>query len=233
MGPPIATSWPRGWNAPILRPELAILLHSAAAWWLFAYLVGAVPMGVLLARAKGIDLRTVGSGNIGATNAARALGTKLGLLVFALDVLKAASPVWLASQPWALGGAEDPSWAIAGVALLAVVGHIFPIYLRFAGGKGVACGLGIFVALDPPIALAAMAMYAQGLWLTRTSAVGSLTAVTSICMCLLIADKPPAYIALGLASAALIWVRHISNIRGLIADAKARKRAQSGNEEHS
>ena len=80
---------------------MASLLQSGPAWWVAAYLMGAVPMGVLLARAKGIDLRKVGSGNIGATNAARALGTKLGLVVFALDVLKAATPVWLASAPWA------------------------------------------------------------------------------------------------------------------------------------
>lgn len=206
---------------------MASLLQSGPAWWVAAYLMGAVPMGVLLARAKGIDLRKVGSGNIGATNAARALGTKLGLVVFALDVLKAATPVWLASAPWALGQLDDPTWPLAGVAFMAVVGHIFPVYLRFQGGKGVACGLGIFVALDPPVALAAMVMYVQGLVLTRTSAVGSLTAVTSICMCMLIADKPSAYVAAALASAALIWLRHTSNIKGLIADAKARKRAQS------
>lgn len=209
---------------------MASLLQSAPAWWIAAYLMGAVPMGVLLARAKGIDLRTVGSGNIGATNAARALGTKLGLVVFALDVLKAATPVWLASSSWALGGLDDPTWPLAGVAFMAVVGHIFPVYLRFRGGKGVACGLGIFLALDPPVALAAMVMYAQGLILTRTSAVGSLTAVTSICLCMLIADKPAAYTTAALASAALIWLRHTSNIKGLIADAKARKRAQNSGE---
>lgn len=214
----------------ILRPTVDTLLQSAPAWWIAAYLMGAVPMGVLLARAKGIDLRTVGSGNIGATNAARALGTKLGLVVFALDVLKAATPVWLASSSWALGQLDDPSWPLAGVAFMAVVGHIFPIYLRFRGGKGVACGLGIFVALDPPVALAAMVMYVQGLVLTRTSAVGSLTAVTAICLCMLIADKPDAYVAAALASSALIWVRHTSNIKGLIAEAKARKRAQKSAE---
>lgn len=188
--------------------------------------MGAIPVGVVLARAKGIDLRTVGSGNIGATNAARALGTKLGLMVFALDVLKAATPVWLASSSWALGQLDDPTWPLAGVALMAVVGHIFPVYLGFRGGKGVACGLGIFLALDPPVAFAAMVMYAQGLYLTRTSAIGSLTAVTSICLCMMIADKPTAYVAAALASATLIWLRHISNIKGLIAEAKARKAAQ-------
>jgi len=209
---------------------VASLLQSPFAWWVVAYLMGAIPVGVVLARVKGIDLRTVGSGNIGATNAARALGTKLGLAVFALDVLKAAAPVWLASAPWALGQLDDPSWPVAGVAFLAVVGHIYPVYLGFRGGKGVACGLGIFVALDPPVALGAMVMYAQGLILTRTSAVGSLTAVSSICVCMLIADKPAAYVSAALASAALIWLRHVDNIKGLVADAKARKRAAGSGE---
>lgn len=209
---------------------MATLLQSAPVWWVAAYLMGAIPVGVVLARAKGIDLRKVGSGNIGATNAARALGAKLGLVVFALDVLKAAFPVWLASSSWALGQLDDPTWPLAGVAFMAVVGHIFPVYLRFRGGKGVACGLGIFLALDPPVAAAAMVMYAQGLVLTRTSAVGSLTAVTSICLCMLIADKPAAYVVAALASATLIWLRHTSNIKGLIADAKARKRAQASGE---
>lgn len=201
------------------------LLQSAPAWWIAAYLMGAIPVGVVLARAKGIDLRKVGSGNIGATNAARALGTKLGLLVFAFDVLKAAAPIWLASSSWALGQLDEPTWALAGVAIMAVLGHIFPVYLGFRGGKGVACGLGIFLALDPPVAFAAMVMYVQGLVLTRTSAVGSLTAVSSICLSMLIADKPPAYVAVSLASCALIWFRHISNIKGLMAEAKARKAA--------
>jgi glycerol-3-phosphate acyltransferase PlsY len=182
-------------------------------------------MGVLLARARGIDLRAVGSGNIGATNAARALGTKLGLVVFALDVLKAAAPVWVASQPWALGAGAQAQWGVAAVAFMAVVGHIFPVYLRFRGGKGVACGLGIFVVIDWAVALAAMVMYAQGAYLTRTSAVGSLTAVTSIAACMLIADKPLPYQVLSVAAALLIWARHASNIRGMVAEAKERKRA--------
>ena len=201
------------------------LLRSTLFWVGAAYLFGAIPMGVLLARAKGIDLREIGSGNIGATNAARALGTKLGLVVFGLDVLKAAMPVWAASQAWALGDSSQAQWGLAAVAFMAVVGHIFPIYLRFHGGKGVACGLGIFVAIDWPVAVAAMVLYAQGAWLTRTSAVGSLTAVTSIAACMLIADKPLPYQILSVAAALLIWARHASNVRGLVADAKERKRA--------
>jgi acyl phosphate:glycerol-3-phosphate acyltransferase len=204
---------------------LAGVAQSVVAWTALAYFVGAVPMGVLLARAKGIDLRKVGSGNIGATNAARALGGKLGLVVFVLDALKAALPVWLASRSWALGDGADAQLGLSLVAFAAVLGHIFPIYLGFRGGKGVACAFGVFLALDPPVAAAALLMYAQGLWLTRTSAVGSLTAVTSITVCVVLAQRPGPEQLLALAVAALIWVRHIGNVRRVIADAKARKRA--------
>ena len=181
-------------------------------------------MGVILARVRGIDLRTVGSGNIGATNAARALGTRLGLLVFVLDAAKAAFPVWLASL--ALDDTPMAQWGLASVAMAAVVGHIFPIYLGFRGGKGVACALGVFLALDPLVALAAVIMYGQGIWLTRTSAIGSLTAVTAMTLAVLISGKPVPQQVLAVAAALLIWARHTSNIRQLTREAKARKLAR-------
>lgn len=205
---------------------MAGLSDNVIVWIGFGYLVGAIPMGVLLARLRGIDLRTVGSGNIGATNAARALGTKLGLLVFGLDVGKAAVPVWLAGRDGALGGSPHAQWGLAAVALAAVLGHIFPIYLRFRGGKGVACAFGVFLALDPPVAVAGVILYLQGIWLTRTSAVGSLTAVTAMTLTVVIADRPVPYQVLAAAAAVVIWARHTSNIRGLVADAKARKSAR-------
>ncbi len=201
---------------------MANLAHSTAVWVGLAYFVAAIPTGVLIARLRGVDLRKLGSGNIGATNAGRVLGAKLGVLVLVLDAIKAATPIWLASSSWALGDAAE--FGLACVGLAAVVGHIFPVYLRFRGGKGVACALGVFLALDPPVALAAVLMYGQGVWLTRISAVGSLTAVTSITVCLWIADRPWPYQVLALATAVIIWVRHISNIRGMLADARARKR---------
>lgn len=201
------------------------LLQSPLWWIVFAYFLGGIPMGVLVARVKGIDLRRVGSGNIGATNATRALGAKLGLCVFGLDALKAALPVFLAGRGWALGTHPDAEPWLAGVAFAAVMGHIFPLYLRFRGGKGVACALGVFLSLDPAVALAALVMYVQGLWLTRTSAVGSLTAVSAIAMSLLLGDRPESQQALGVVVAAVIWWRHASNIRQLVSEAKARKLA--------
>jgi glycerol-3-phosphate acyltransferase PlsY len=201
---------------------VADLVRHPATWVVLAYFVAAIPTGVLIARMRGVDLRTLGSGNIGATNAGRVLGTKLGVLVLVLDTIKAATPIWLARSAWALG--PDAQLELACVGLAAVVGHIFPIYLGFRGGKGVACALGVFLALDPPVALAAVLMYGQSVWLSRISAFGSLTAVTSITLCLWIADRPWAYQVLALATAVIIWARHTSNIKGMLADARARKK---------
>lgn len=199
------------------------LLPHPVTWVIAAYAFAAIPVGVVVGRLRGVDIRSIGSGNIGATNAARALGARLGMVVLVLDVLKAALPVVVASQPFALG--SDDQVAIAAVGFAAVLGHIFPVYLGFRGGKGVACALGVFLAVDPPVAAGALIMYVHALVLTRTSAIGSLTAVTSMCVAVVIADRPWPLQALTFAIAAVIWVRHTSNVRGLVAEAKARKLA--------
>jgi len=199
--------------------------HSVVFWTAFAYFVAAIPTGVVVARVRGVDLRSAGSGNIGATNAGRVLGTKLGVLVLLLDVLKAATPVWLAMRPSALG--PHDAVGLAWVGFAAVCGHIFPIYLGFKGGKGVACALGVFLALDPPVAALAVLMYGQSVWLTRVSAFGSLTAVTAIASALLIAGRPVPYQWLAIATAIVIWARHVSNVRGMLAEARERKRAKA------
>lgn len=198
------------------------LAQNPAAWLIGAYLIAAVPVGVLIARLKGVDLRSVGSGNIGATNAVRALGRGWGLPVFALDVLKAALPVWFASRSPALLARDDGEWWIAAVGLAAVLGHIFPVYLRFRGGKGVACALGVFAALDPLAATGALVLYLQTLVLTRVSAVGSLTGVTALTVFVLLAERPMPLQVLAVSMAVLIWVRHRSNLQKLIADGRSR-----------
>lgn len=217
----------------MLRPQMGPLAQSVAFWTVVAYFIAAIPTGVLVARIKGVDLRSQGSGNIGATNAGRVLGTKLGVLVLVLDVIKAATPVWLAARPQALGMGPDAQVGLAVVGFAAVLGHIFPIYLGFRGGKGVACALGVFLALDPPVAAAAVVMYGQSVWLSRTSAFGSLTAVTSITLSLWIADRPVPMQLLALATAAIIWLRHVSNIRGMLAEARERKRRSAAGSEPS
>lgn len=198
------------------------MTHSVGFWTALAYFVAAIPTGVVVARLRGVDLRAAGSGNIGATNAGRVLGAKLGVLVLLLDVVKAATPLWLAMRPEALGPHDAVGLACVGFA--AVCGHIFPIYLGFKGGKGVACALGVFLALDPPVAALAVVMYGQSVWLTRVSAFGSLTAVTAITLSLVIAGRPVPYQLLALATAVVIWLRHVSNIRGMLRAGRERDR---------
>ena len=133
------------------------LTHHVVTWVLAAYAIAAIPVGVVLGRLKGVDIRDVGSGNIGATNAARALGPRLGMLVLFLDVGKAALPVVLARQTFALGTGNDEGLAL--VAFAAVLGHIFPICLGFRGGKGVATYIGVAAALFWPAAVVFCAIW--------------------------------------------------------------------------
>lgn len=191
-------------------------------WMLAAYLVAGVPVGLLIGLARGVDLRDTGSGNIGATNAVRALGRRWGLLVFALDVAKAALPVAAAVHRFD-GGPQGPTW-IALISAAAILGHIFPIYLRFAGGKGVACAFGVFVVLAPKAALLGLLVYLQTLWLTRISAIGSLTASIVIVGAAWLDPRVPfAYVVLAAGMAGLIWERHRENLERVFAVARAAK----------
>ncbi|MBL7214255.1 MAG: glycerol-3-phosphate 1-O-acyltransferase PlsY [Phycisphaerae bacterium] len=132
---------------------------------LFAYLLGAVPFGLLIAKSQGIDLRKVGSGNIGATNAGRILGKKWGTVCFLLDVLKGFIPMLmvpllgLVSQD--TGPLQLTLWLLVGCA--AVLGHISPVYLKFKGGKGAATSLGIVLGLWPYYTVCGIAAF--GVWL--------------------------------------------------------------------
>jgi glycerol-3-phosphate acyltransferase PlsY len=125
------------------------------------YLLGSVPFGLLIARSRGLDIRTIGSGNIGATNVGRALGRKLGVVVFILDFVKGALPVIVARQ-WA-----EPSWLPVAAGLASFLGHLFPIWLRFRGGKGVATGAGVVSVLVPLPTLGAALV-----WLSLFSSLG-------------------------------------------------------------
>lgn len=153
-------------------------------YWFFiiipgAYLLGSIPTSVWLGRAlRGVDLREHGSGNAGATNAFRVLGKPIGSAVLVLDMLKGFLAVNLALlQHELVPGSE--AWMILkiGLGLLAVVGHIFPVFAGFRGGKGVATITGVALAIHPLAALAAMGIYLLVFLLTRISAMGSLTAV--------------------------------------------------------
>jgi glycerol-3-phosphate acyltransferase PlsY len=188
-------------------------------WMLGAYLVAGIPVGLLIGLARGVDLRETGSGNIGATNAVRALGRRWGLVVFVLDVVKAAIPVAAALHRFA----DEPNGPtlVALIALAAIIGHVFPAYLRFAGGKGVSCAFGVFLVLAPKAALLGGLVYLQTWWLTRISAIGSLTATLVILGATLLDPSVPfAYVVLAAGLAGLIWERHRENLQRVLIVAR-------------
>jgi glycerol-3-phosphate acyltransferase PlsY len=184
----------------------------------YGYLSGSISWGVVVARVLlGVDVRTVGSGNIGATNVARAGGKKLGIAVLVLDALKAVIPMLVAR--WLLAGTGREAWTIA-VGVAAFVGHLWPLWLLWrggTGGKGVATALGVFVVLSPWAALAGLVCYAAAYLATRISSVGSL-AGTAGCVagtfvtCGWSSPEAWAAVVLGL----LIVLRHRDNIRRLV-----------------
>ncbi len=185
---------------------------AVAALVALGYLLGSIPFGVVLARWRaGIDPRSGGSGNIGATNVARVAGKKLGVLTLLLDAGKGALAVWLAVL--FLPGA---SWAHAGVALAAFLGHVFPVWLRFKGGKGVATALGVLIVLVPWAALAGFAVYAFLFVTVRVSSIGSLTGGISTLAAAWLLPGPRAYAALATVLFLLMLYTHRGNIQRIV-----------------
>ncbi len=179
---------------------------------LFAYFLGSVPTGVVLAKAfAGADPRKAGSGNIGATNVYRTVGKKLGILTLAGDIVKGVLPVIAAK------GTLDSSFWVAAVALTAFAGHVFPIFLKFRGGKGIATGLGVFLALSPIAALLAFATFAVVVYRWRFISLGSLCATAAFPFFLAWLDPHRIYIPFAVVIGALIFYRHRENISRLLA----------------
>jgi glycerol-3-phosphate acyltransferase PlsY len=176
-----------------------------------AYVAGSIPFGMLLARAKGINLREVGSGNIGATNVARAMGKGWAVAVLAADAAKGFLPVWLGRR-FGL-----PAWGIALAGGAAIVGHMFTLFLRGRGGKGVATSLGVALALSPLAAAIGFGAYVVIFAATRLSSLGSLLGVWTFSLLFVLRDRPPApLLALSLGVAALVTLRHRENIGRLV-----------------
>jgi glycerol-3-phosphate acyltransferase PlsY len=199
-----------------------------AATILGSYLLGAIPFGYVIARARGVDLLSQGSKNIGATNVGRVMGLWWGVLVFALDFAKGAVPVlvagMIASDPV---GLPDLTRTLAGVA--AFLGHLFPIYLGFQGGKGVATGAGVAVVLVPVSFLIAFAFWAIVLLTTRYMSLASLTAAALIILLRLGWTPEPfgprhhvVVTTFVVVAALAVIVRHAGNIRRLIAGTENR-----------
>lgn len=201
-------------------------------WLVIAYLSGSVPFGLLLGFCKGVDIRKHGSGNVGATNCGRVLGRKWGLLCFALDVLKGFAPVFVAGLVLAyighdrLEAAQVLRWLL--IAAAAVIGHVFPVWLKFQGGKGVATSLGVLLGVWPVLTLpglATLVVWAVMLGLFRYVGLASVVAAVALPLLVLAigllrgstADELwPFLTVTGVLSLLVVW-RHRGNIARLIA----------------
>jgi len=186
---------------------------------LFGYLLGSVPTGLLLTRLfNKVDPRKTGSKNIGATNVFRTAGKTLGVLTLVGDVLKGAIPIGIAIQ-WGLTdrwGLSVDQW-IAIVGLSSFLGHIFPIFLGFKGGKGVATAVGVYLPISPMAVLIELFLFLGIVWKWRFVSLGSIICATTIPILIaFFRSDSQAYFILSVLIAALILYRHQSNISRLL-----------------
>jgi len=216
-GPKGSGTWGPG---PGTRPVGSGLVLEWISAWALSFLVGSIPWGWVVTRRRGIDIRQVGSGNIGATNVVRALGVRWGLLVLVLDMLKGFLPV-LAVRLLAPDRPVEGGWAAASV----VAGHMFTPWLRFRGGKGVATAVGAFSALAPWATLMAFGVFLIVFSLTWTVSVASLSAALAfgIFYKFLFDTAWSVFAPAGLV-VLLIWVRHKDNLRRLLRGQEPRLR---------
>lgn len=201
-----------------MDPQLSLIAAGGA------YLAGSIPFGLIIARVfRGIDIRQHGSGNIGATNVSRVLGAKWGISCLVLDALKGLLPVWL--LPLALVAPDAESFrllqVIAGVAT--ILGHMFPCWLKFKGGKGVATALGVVIVIGPWGSLAALAGFIFGMLASRIVSVSSILASLAFAITQMVVLSPAPFSGnklppaiFSLAVPALIIIRHRTNIVRLL-----------------
>jgi acyl phosphate:glycerol-3-phosphate acyltransferase len=177
---------------------------------LAAYGVGAVPFAFIVARRfAGVDVRAVGSGNVGASNVARTAGTTLAVIVLVLDIAKGALAVWVARRV----GLPEPAVAIAGLA--AIVGHAYPVWLGFRGGKGVATACGVFALLAPRALLVAVLVFLFFAWATRYVSLGSVVGAVVLPIAVMGAGASRATLLTACATAILVLWRHRDNMTRL------------------
>jgi glycerol-3-phosphate acyltransferase PlsY len=185
------------------------------------YLIAAIPTGIVLAKVMGYeDVRDKGSGNIGATNVYRVAGKLPGILTLVGDILKGLLPL-LAIKLWL-----DPSaFQLGAASLVAIVGHCYPVYLKFKGGKGVATALGIFLALCPGAVLVAAVIFVVTVAISRYISLGSVLAALSVPVLMLAFGKPQAIFISSLCIGLLIVWRHRSNISRILDGTESRFKA--------
>ena len=193
-----------------LTPTTILLLAAA-------YLLGSIPFGLILAKLfAGSDIRKAGSGNIGATNVARVAGTAAGILTLALDAAKGAAAVWLAAR-----FTDQSSTAMTLAAVAALIGHCFPAWLKFKGGKGVATALGVFLVLAPMAALGALLVFIVVSVTWRYVSLGSVAAAAAMPLLMYFlwapGHAPPLVVDFGtLFASALVIFKHDANLQRLV-----------------
>ena len=181
-----------------------------------AYLLGSIPFAFLIARRRGIDLRRAGSGNVGASNVLRTSGVSLAVLAMALDGLKGTLAVLIAERVSAVPAAP----VAAGLA--SVLGHVYPVWLRFHGGKGVATAAGVFTLLAPAALTAAAAVFAIAVVASRVISVGSVSAAVTLPIATALMDAPRLVVAGAVLAAAIIVYSHRANLARLVAGTERR-----------
>ncbi|MGZ8462140.1 MAG: glycerol-3-phosphate 1-O-acyltransferase PlsY [Candidatus Deferrimicrobiaceae bacterium] len=193
---------------------------------LFAYFLGSVPFGVLVARLfdRSIDLRSVGSGNIGATNVERAAGKAAGILTLLLDAGKGIFAMALANI---FVGEQTDLW-LALVGGASFLGHVFPIYLTFRGGKGAATALGIVLFLSPVTAFILVVLFSLVVYFTRYVSLGSLSAAVALPPMMALLATSRHYVTLSLGMMFLVLFTHRENIRRLLAGQETKIGALKG-----
>ncbi|MEW5693180.1 MAG: glycerol-3-phosphate 1-O-acyltransferase PlsY [Candidatus Hydrogenedentota bacterium] len=184
-------------------------IYTLLALFLFSYLVGSIPAGYIYGRLMGIDIKKEGSGNVGATNVMRVLGRKAGIAVLFFDILKGFIPVELGS----LYFRNEGIIIICGI--LSIIGHMYPVWLGFRGGKGVATSCGVFIALVPGVVLMGFIVFVITVIFTRFVSVGSIIISIFVPVCIFLEGK----IILGIFSVivgAIIIYRHKENIKRIL-----------------
>jgi glycerol-3-phosphate acyltransferase PlsY len=193
-----------------------------------AYLLGSIPFGKIIARKVArIDITEHGSGNIGATNVAREVGTLWGLLTLILDLLKGFLPVFLSSLTFK-GTNPSGGWTIALVSLAALLGHQFSAFQKFHGGKGVATALGVYLALSPISSLAALLIFVAVVFVWDIISLASMISAACMPLFLSLAGCPPPLLAAASITAALIVLKHWDNIGRIKSGQERRWRNRTG-----
>ena len=200
---------------------------------IIAYLLGSIPTGLVLAKLTGGgDIRRAGSGNIGATNVTRLLGRKLGALTLLGDVLKAVIPMlaayWFLMHANMPPSEKDLDMAVTLCGGAAFLGHLFPIYLNFRGGKGVATALGVFLVLQPLAVLISLVLFALTVYVSGFVSAGSLLVSALMTVAVWLVGGSPYHVFLAFFICVFIWIKHADNIRRLLAGTEKSWKKKNG-----